>query len=118
MSRATGPLAHREDCPRRGSPCQLLLLHALILQSMSGEAGRGGVAAGCHARVGVGCEVDRLGTAAGHNDGEEGGRQVGGGGISPVLSIEGAPDARVRRERGSTNGVDSHRVRRERRLLQ
>jgi hypothetical protein len=56
--------------------------------------------------------VGRRERAAGHNGGEEGGRRVGGGGVSPVLSIEGAPGARVRRERGGANGV-----RRERRLL-
>jgi hypothetical protein len=33
--------------------------------------------------------VQRRERAAAHNDGEEGGRRVGGGGISPVLSIEG-----------------------------
>jgi hypothetical protein len=45
-------------------------------------------------------------------------KEEGSSGISLVLSIEGAPDARVRWERGGVNGVDSLRVQRERRLLQ
>jgi len=69
-----------------------------------------GVGVGCHALV-------RPEGGAPDDGGEERGWRIGGGGVSPVLSVEGAPRAGIRWERRGVGRGGGGRLRGELRLL-
>lgn len=85
----------------RAHPCVEELLHFLppLLRHPLGEGllEPRGVGVGCHAAL-------RPEGAAPDDGGEERGGRVGGGGVTPVLAVEGAPRAWVRGQRGGLRG--------------